>query len=181
MCSSAVRSIFRALSTTFRRWLRSSGLERKSNAPSLSACTAVSTLPCAVITATGTSGACFCIHATSSRPSPSGNCMSVRHRSNFMLSSRALAPLTSAADSVSISMRPSVNDNNSQISGSSSMTRASGWRIINPVCPIDRDRKKRFERYCLHRACQDTVASRDSIRTVPGICTDRALCRRNVR
>ena len=42
-----------ALETTVRRLPRSRGLEMKSNAPSFRACTAVSTLPCAVMTATG--------------------------------------------------------------------------------------------------------------------------------
>ena len=43
--------------TSLRRSLRSSGFETKSNAPSFSARTAASTLPCAVITATGVPGA----------------------------------------------------------------------------------------------------------------------------
>ena len=42
-----------ALPTSLRSTPRSSGLETKSNAPSFSARTADSTLPCAVITATG--------------------------------------------------------------------------------------------------------------------------------
>ena len=45
-----------AVATSLRRFARSSGLDTKSNAPSLSARTAVSMLPCAVITATGTLG-----------------------------------------------------------------------------------------------------------------------------
>ena len=73
-----------------RRLLRSSGLEMKSNAPSLSACTAVSTLPCAVMTATGTPGVLLCIHSTSSRPSPSGRRMSVRHRSKIAFAEQFL-------------------------------------------------------------------------------------------
>ena len=43
--------------TSLRRSPSSSGFETKSNAPTLSALTAVSTLPCAVITATGVPGA----------------------------------------------------------------------------------------------------------------------------
>ncbi len=69
-----------AVATSFRRFGRSSGLETKSKAPSLSARTAVSMLPCAVITATGTLAVYCWIHFTRSRPSPSGNRMSVRHK-----------------------------------------------------------------------------------------------------
>ena len=47
---------FSAVETMRRRPPRSSGLETKSKAPSLSARTADSTLPCAVITAQGTPG-----------------------------------------------------------------------------------------------------------------------------
>ena len=43
-----------AVATSLRNPARSSGFETKSKAPSLSARTAVSMLPCAVITATGT-------------------------------------------------------------------------------------------------------------------------------
>ena len=46
-----------ALPTSLRSTPRSSGFETKSKAPSFSARTADSTLPCAVITATGTAGA----------------------------------------------------------------------------------------------------------------------------
>ena len=52
---SAERSFSVAL-ISLRSEPRSSGFEMKSKAPSLSARTAVSTLPCAVITATGTPG-----------------------------------------------------------------------------------------------------------------------------
>ena len=73
-----------------------SGLETKSKAPSLSARTAVSMLPCAVITATGTLGEYCCIHFTRSSPSPSGSCMSVRHRSKRSVLSRRCAAADAA-------------------------------------------------------------------------------------
>ena len=47
---------FKAAVTSLRRSFKSSGLETKSKAPSFSARTAASTLPCAVITATGVPG-----------------------------------------------------------------------------------------------------------------------------
>ena len=56
-----------AVATNLRSPARSSGLDTKSKAPSLSARTAVSILPWAVITATGTLGEYCCIHLTSSK------------------------------------------------------------------------------------------------------------------
>ena len=53
---SLVSDSLMAVATSLRRPARSKGLETKSKAPALSARTAVSMLPCAVITATGTRG-----------------------------------------------------------------------------------------------------------------------------
>ena len=67
---------------SLRNAARSSGLEMKSKAPSFSARTAASTLPCAVMTATGTPGRWCWIQSTMSSPFPSGSFMSVSTRSN---------------------------------------------------------------------------------------------------
>jgi hypothetical protein len=53
----------------------------KSKAPALSASTAASTLPKAVIIATGVSGCSAAMVAITSSPEPSGRRMSVRQRS----------------------------------------------------------------------------------------------------
>ncbi|MNF98073.1 hypothetical protein D3C84_809210 [compost metagenome] len=87
----------RALLTSSRKRLRSTGLVRKSKAPALSALIAVSTLPYAVIMATGVWGKRCWMCCTSSRPVPSGRRMSVRHRSKVSRLSRARASLASRA------------------------------------------------------------------------------------
>ena len=115
-----------ALPTSLRSTPRSSGLETKSKAPSLSARTADSTLPCAVMTATGTAARFSWIHATRSSPSPSGRRMSVRHRSKrSLLSSRRALP-RSAAVRVFRFMRLRVRLTSSSRSGSSSTTSTTG-------------------------------------------------------
>src|SRR5579885_133720 len=73
---SLIAVLTRRLSTA-----RSTGLVTKSKAPDFSAWMADSMLPWAVMTATGVLGNLFWMWATSSRPSPSGSRMSVRHRS----------------------------------------------------------------------------------------------------
>src|SRR5436190_8648343 len=103
---------------------RSTGLVTKSKAPALSALTAASTLPCAVIIATGVSGKRWAISETRSMPLPSGRRMSVRHRSYFSAPSCARADARSAAVSTRRPIRPRVNTSSSRMSRSSSTTRA---------------------------------------------------------
>ncbi len=115
-----------ALPTSLRSTLRSSGFETKSNAPSFSARTADSTLPWAVMTATGTLGWFSWIQATRSRPSPSGRRMSVRQRSKLSDLSRRRAVATSGAVRVSRFIRLNVRLTSSSRSGSSSTISTTG-------------------------------------------------------
>ena len=134
---------FRVAAISLRSATRSSGLDRKSKAPSLSARTAVSTLPCAVITATGMPGRCCWIHCTMSRPLPSGRRMSVSTRSKLPAPRQRTAEAWSPAVSTSTCMRRSVSDSSSRMSGSSSMTsaRGAGFRAAVFILSIDAGRR----------------------------------------
>ncbi len=116
----------RAVATSSRSLVRSTGLVKKSKAPALSALMAVSRLPKAVIMATGVAGQCCWIWRTMVMPSPSGRRMSVRHRSKDSASSSASACSSVLARRVSRSMRPSVISSSSRMSGSSSMISTVG-------------------------------------------------------
>ena len=126
-----------AVETRFRRTCRSTGLETKSKAPALSASTALSTLPWAVMTATGVAGQTRCMCRTRSMPLPSGRRMSVRQRSKAPSASRARARARSSAASASMPMRSSVMARSSRMSGSSSTTRARG-QLMRSVSPFAR-------------------------------------------
>ena len=65
-------------------------LHKIESAPVFRALIAMSMLPNAVMTATGTSGSSRAMCSTSSRPLPSGNCISVRHRSKALLAAAAV-------------------------------------------------------------------------------------------
>ena len=178
-----------ALPTSLRSTPRSSGLETKSNAPSFSARTADSTLPCAVITATGTCGRYSWIQPTRSSPSPSGRRMSVRHRSIALLFSSFCAEPISAAVRVSRLMRLSVRLTSSSRSGSSSTISTVGLgmrsRAEFDTCviltPSGSDRRTPVGKRCRRRLALHIKASRHSSARARAQGTARGPCRRGRR
>ena len=123
-----------AVATSLRSSPRSSGLETKSKAPSLRARTADSTLPCAVMTATGKLGEYCWIHATKSSPSPSGSRMSVRQRSKCSLLSIRCAARTDARNA-GLETHPAQRDDsssNSRAHHQRSVRQAWAWAYCSP-------------------------------------------------
>ena len=114
---------FNACCTSPRSTVRSTGLLTKSKAPALSAPTAASWLPKAVIIATGVCGYSWVISCTNSIPEPSARRMSVRHSAYWLWRSRARASCRDEAVSLFSPIRPRVSTNSSRMSRSSSTMR----------------------------------------------------------
>ena len=121
--------VFTALATTWQTSSGSNGLVMKSNAPCLSASTALPTVPWAVSRITGTPGACLRASSSSSSPFMWGILRSVRMASTGSSLSKSRAASPSGASSVRSPSRCSSALSTRRIFASSSTIRTVSSRF----------------------------------------------------